>query len=68
MVRVAAEREDGLLRLIVQDDGVGFDLDHTPRRVGLSNVGARVEQTGGWWRVQSIPGAGTQVTLALMMS
>ena len=68
MVRIAAEREDRLLRLVVQDDGVGFDLDRTPRRIGLSNVGARVEQTGGWWRVQSIPGAGTQVTLALMMS
>jgi hypothetical protein len=68
MVRIAAEREDRLLRLTVQDDGVGFDLDRTPRRIGLSNVGARVEQTGGWWRVQSIPGAGTQVTLALMMS
>jgi len=68
MVRIAAEREDGLLRLTVQDDGVGFDVDRTPRHVGLSNVGARVEQTGGWWRVQSIPGAGTQVTLAVMTS
>jgi signal transduction histidine kinase len=65
MVRIVAEREEGLLRLTVQDDGVGFDLERTPRRIGLSNVGARVEQTGGWWRVQSIPGAGTQVTLTL---
>ena len=47
MVRIAAAREDRLLRLTVQDDGVGFDLDRTPRRIGLSNVGARVELTGG---------------------
>jgi signal transduction histidine kinase len=66
VVRVAAVRDDGHLRLTVQDDGVGFDLDRTPRRIGLANVGARVERTGGWWRVQSIPGAGTQVTLALV--
>lgn len=66
IVRVAAVRDGGHLRLTVQDDGVGFDLDRTPRRIGLANVGARVERTGGWWRVQSIPGAGTQVTLALV--
>jgi hypothetical protein len=64
-VRIVAEREERLLRLTVQDDGVGFDLERTQRRIGLSNVGARVERTGGWWRIQSIPGAGTQVTLAL---
>jgi two-component system sensor histidine kinase LytS len=66
VVRVAALRDDRHLRLTVQDDGVGFDLDRTPRRIGLANVGARVERTGGWCRVQSIPGAGTQVTLALV--
>jgi len=66
VVRVTAVRDDGHLRVTVQDDGIGFDLDGTPRRIGLTNVGARVERTGGWCRVQSIPGAGTQVTLALV--
>jgi signal transduction histidine kinase len=64
-VTIAAARDNGYLRLSVQDDGVGFDLARMPRGVGLANVGARVERTGGSCRVQSIPGAGTRITLAL---
>lgn len=63
LVRITALRENGHLRLMVQDDGVGFDLDRTSRRVGLTNVAARIEQTGGSCRVQSIPGVGTLITL-----
>ena len=66
LVRITAKRENGHVRLTVQDDGVGFDLDRTSRRVGLTNVSARIERTGGSCRVQSIPGAGTLVTLAVM--
>ena len=58
--------ENGHVRLTVQDDGVGFDLDRTSRRVGLTNVSARIERIGGSCRVQSIPGAGTLVTLAVL--
>jgi len=66
-VRIAAARENGHLRLSVQDDGVGFDPDRTSRSVGLTTVGTRVERTGGSCRVQSIPGAGTLVTLAVAL-
>lgn len=67
-VRVGAVLEDQQLRITVQDDGVGFDLDRTPRRVGLTNVGARVERTGGSWRVLSIPGAGTLINVTVASS
>jgi signal transduction histidine kinase len=67
-VRIGAVRNNGRLRLTVQDDGVGFDPDRVPRRIGLANVGARVERTGGAWQVQSIPGAGTLITLTLVPS
>jgi signal transduction histidine kinase len=66
LVRITAQRENGHLRLTVQDDGVGFDRDRTSPRVGLTNVSARIERTGGSCQVQSIPGAGTLVTLAVM--
>ena len=66
-VRIAAARENGHLRLSVQDDGVGFDPDRTSRSIGLTTVGTRVERTGGSCRVQSIPGAGTLVTLAVAL-
>jgi signal transduction histidine kinase len=66
LVRITARRENGHVRLTVQDDGVGFDRDRTSLRVGLTNVSARIERTGGSCQVQSIPGAGTLVTLAVL--
>jgi signal transduction histidine kinase len=66
-VRIGAVRTKGHLRLTVQDDGVGFDVEHTLARVGLANVRARVERMGGTWRVQSIPGAGSLMTLMLVI-
>jgi signal transduction histidine kinase len=65
-VQIDAVRTHGQLRLTVHDNGVGFDVEHTPVRVGLANVGARVERMGGTWRVQSIPGAGTRITVLLV--
>ena len=65
-VRVGAGRENGHLHLTVQDDGVGFDVNRSALGVGLSNVRTRVERTGGWWRVQSISGVGTEVTLVVV--
>jgi two-component system sensor histidine kinase LytS len=67
-VRIEAVRNNGHLCLTVQDDGVGFDVDHTPHRIGLANVVARVERTGGTWHVQSIPGSGTLITLMVATS
>jgi LytS/YehU family sensor histidine kinase len=67
-VVIAAARDHGTLHITVQDDGVGFDLNRRTRGVGLNNVCARVERIGGSCHVQSVPGAGTKVTLALVTS
>ena len=67
-VRIGAVRTNGYHCLTVQDDGVGFDVEHTPPRIGLATVRARVERTGGTWRVQSIPAAGTRITLTVVTS
>jgi len=68
LVRIVAARVPGRLYLVVEDNGVGFDPTITPRRVGLANVATRVERTGGSWDVQSRPGSGTAVRLALVAS
>jgi len=54
------------LRLIVTDDGAGFDLVDTvqrSRRLGLSNMRERAEALGGVLRIDTAPGDGTRVTL-----
>jgi signal transduction histidine kinase len=53
-------------RLVVSDDGVGFDLPGTlraSRRLGLTSMRERAEALGGSLRIDTAPGAGTTVTL-----
>jgi Rrf2 family protein len=67
-VTVSLEIEDELLRLVVRDDGVGFDsLQLAERAVekgwGLFTMSERAEAVGGHCSVESFPGRGTQVTV-----
>jgi signal transduction histidine kinase len=51
----------GAVRLIVTDDGRGFDLSLTAGGYGLRGMRDRVRQVGGTVDVTSAPGAGTEV-------
>ncbi|MHB8507798.1 MAG: GAF domain-containing sensor histidine kinase [Candidatus Dormibacteria bacterium] len=55
---------DGLV-LEVQDDGVGFDVQHQARGSGLTNMQDRIEALGGSLQVTSHPGRGTTVRAEL---
>lgn len=52
-----------LVRLTIEDDGVGFDSHAETDRLGLAGVQERVELVGGVLRVTSAPGTGTAVTV-----
>lgn len=55
-----------LVRLVVADDGSGFDLAataRTSRRMGLASMRERAEALGGTLAVDTAPGVGTTVTL-----
>jgi len=59
-----AERDGGYF-LRIRDDGRGFDA-REPARVRRGHLGfqamrERAELAGGWWRIDSAPGAGTVV-------
>jgi signal transduction histidine kinase len=65
-VRLGAQ--DGRLALEVGDDGVGFDPsapDLRSRRLGLTSMEERAAALGGVLSVESRPGDGTRVRLAL---
>ena len=51
----------GRLRVVVEDDGRGFDPAAPTDRLGLAGLHERVELTGGRLRIESSPGAGTAV-------
>ena len=60
--------EEDMIRLSVDDDGVGFDVDKMPDfgSVGLKNVRFRLEQImHGQMDIQSVPGKGTEVTISI---
>ncbi|MGH9040119.1 MAG: GAF domain-containing sensor histidine kinase [Acidimicrobiia bacterium] len=52
------------VRVVVSDDGVGFDPDAraiAARRLGLTSMRERVESLGGGFEIVSAPGEGTTV-------
>jgi signal transduction histidine kinase len=55
---------DGVM-VMVSDDGVGFDpaaaTVHRPGHLGLATILERAELLGGWCRVNSAPGSGSNV-------
>ncbi len=60
-------REEGDMRLVVQDDGCGFSLDSVDgeHHFGLQLMRERVELAGGLIRVDSAPGQGTKIIARL---
>jgi signal transduction histidine kinase len=70
-VNISLGSVDGHVRLLIRDDGVGFDPDQATAMVtqghfGLTNMRERVEMVGGKLLVDSFPGGGT--TIAVEMS
>jgi two-component system sensor histidine kinase DegS len=60
---VHVETSDGAVKLVISDNGVGFD-PAAPRGVGhqgLVNMRDRASSVGGRLDVQSVPGAGTRI-------
>ena|SRR2546427_1707076 len=61
---VALQSRNGYVRLEVEDDGVGFDVQAKQERgTGLRNLVARAEKLGAQLEVVSKPGRGTRVVL-----
>lgn len=56
------------LRIIIKDEGVGFDPDHTIRGNGLNNLSSRLGKLGGTCEIVTGPGAGVSITLDCPLS
>lgn len=64
-VDVLVERRDGRILVMVEDDGVGFQMDRVQRgeHFGLLGLRERAEALGGSLTVESAPGKGTTVVV-----
>ena len=62
-IRLHLERTDRRVRVLVQDDGVGFQMDGSTdiERMGMRHMRERIASLDGILQVRSAPGAGTSV-------
>lgn len=66
--RLLLMREANMLKIMVEDDGAGFDADAimnnpTIEGFGLYTIERRITHMQGSFRIHSTPGAGTQITI-----
>lgn len=67
-IRIDADCNEERLRIAVQDDGVGFEVDdlrHQEGHLGVIGMRERAASLGGELDISSRPGRGTVVTLVL---
>jgi signal transduction histidine kinase len=64
-VELASCLRDGEFRLVVADNGCGFDARTVSKGVGMGSIQARAESIGGRASIESAPGDGATVTLAV---
>lgn len=68
LVLVRLDNADQGWRVQIDDDGSGFTPNgngSAPRHLGLTAMRERAQIAGGWWKLESHPGAGTSVAFWL---
>jgi signal transduction histidine kinase len=63
-IQIRMEEAEGVFKILVSDNGCGFDPATTVRGNGLDNMARRLQSLQGTCSVESRPGAGTKVILA----
>ncbi len=67
LVRLSLRRANGEIKLTIEDNGLGFDLEDvlsvesSKRGIGVSSMKERIELSGGSFAIESAPGAGTTI-------
>jgi signal transduction histidine kinase len=67
-VNISVDSADGELRLVVEDDGIGFCVQEALAKrgsFGLAGMSERVALLGGEFHVRSLPGRGTRISIEL---
>ncbi len=62
-VKVTVQESEKEIYIQIEDDGRGFDILHVRQFAnGLNNMQNRIEQIGGAYSIQSVPGKGTSIS------
>jgi signal transduction histidine kinase len=61
VVRLCLKKAGGKIEFVIEDNGIGFDLEESKRGFGLGSMKERTELSGGTFTVGSIKGKGTVI-------
>jgi signal transduction histidine kinase len=64
-VSITLKNENGFIKLVVRDNGIGFDVAETSKGNGLLNMKARAKEMKAQLNIESEKGNGTNVELIL---
>lgn len=64
-VMIRLDVVDGIIKLSIKDDGVGFDLARCRKGLGLRNISNRVEYYGGTINITTSEGKGCEMCIML---
>jgi ligand-binding sensor domain-containing protein/signal transduction histidine kinase len=68
--KITLKQEAGVLRLLIEDNGKGFDaaaLAERTRGLGLTGIAERARVLGGRSEIHSVPGQGTTIRLEMQL-
>lgn len=63
-VTISLQQNEADLRLLIQDDGIGFNPETTKKGAGLKNIQNRVYLANGSLEIRSEPGAGCRLVIS----
>jgi signal transduction histidine kinase len=67
-VQIRIHVDDGLLKVMIKDKGVGFDIKSGKASTGLTGMTERAKAVGGRLTINSKPGQGTSIIAELPLS
>ncbi len=67
-VSISIKEAEGVIRLRIRDDGIGFDPKTKKKGIGLSNIRSRIQLYNGRCDIRSAPGKGCLLTVTIPRS
>ncbi|MCW3119907.1 MAG: putative signal transduction histidine kinase, partial [Chitinophagaceae bacterium] len=64
-VNVSVKTENGVIHVVVADDGKGFDVKEKRKGIGISNIINRVDSFSGELAIESAPGKGCSIVISV---
>jgi len=68
LIQLSLSKKEDKIELMIEDNGMGFDLETSKRGLGLTSMKERIEYAGGSFFIQSVSGKGTTIRAILPIS